>query len=68
MARLKESLSKTAATFSLLLQAFGGVVFVGVAGVGSCYLLFDQCNVTGNSTTAMHNEQVIMDGGRWWGA
>ena len=53
-----------AATVPLLVQAFGGVAFVGVSGVGSCYLFFDQCNVSGNSanSTSATLQQVTGDG------
>ena len=48
------------------MQAFGGVAFVGVSGVGSCYLLIDQCNITGNfvyaNSTSATLQQVTGDG------
>ena len=57
------ALAGPAASVPLLVQAFGGVAFVGVSGVGSCYLLFDNCNLRGNSANSATSEQVVvMDG------
>lgn len=45
-------------------QASGGAFFVGASGAGSCYVTFEQCNVTRNLVSGT-SQQARMDRARW---